>query len=365
MDAPYLGAMTNPSVGSSDPFTLSQQLADTVDALSPSLVTVLAGRRRLSGVAWSDDLVVTTLHPLRRGHGGPRRGRWGRWGHRRGGHGACDSGRHAARHGSDPDHHPDPSCDRDHDHDPGHTGRTVTVQRGDGVAVEARVVGHDRSTDLLLLQVPGGGLSPAPWVDGAAVRVGHLALVLGRPGASVRAALGMVSGLGGAFRTPLGGQLDRLIHVDATLPPGCVGGVLADLSGGVLGVNTDGLVQGGTTIPTATVRRVVGQLLAHGSVQRGYLGVGVQAAALPPEAAAVAGQPRGLVVVAVESDSPAAAARLTVGDVLLTVDGAPLEHLDQLILALQDLRPAPTMVRVLRGGAVVEVAVELSARPSG
>lgn len=323
--------------------TLSQQLADTVDGLSSSLVSVTAGRRRLTGVAWSDDLVVTTLHPLRRGRRGPGR-------HRR--------GRHRGRHG-----HHDPGC-RHHGYpETEEERRAIAVSVGGQPPVEAELVGHDRSTDLLLLRVPGGGLTPAPWADTDGVRVGHLALVVGRPGASVRATLGMVSGVGRAFRTPMGGQLDRLLHVDATLPPGCIGGVLATPSGEVLGVNTDGIVQGGTTIPTETLRRVVGQLLAHGSVQRGFLGVGVQAARLPVEAAGVSGQDHGLVVVAVEADSPASAAGLTVGDVLLRIDGAPLEHLDGLILALQEDRAgAAAALDVLRGGQVVVVPVTLGVR---
>lgn len=338
---------TTTSPGVLDPFALSQQLADVVEELSPSLLSVHAGRRRLSATAWSADLAVTTLRALRP-HAG--RGR-GRGPFRR--HGRHPSRHHGHRH--EHDHHENTALPADLE---------VTVALPGGETRAASVVGHDPSTDLVVLSLPGGGLTPAPWADTDGVRVGNLVLVLGRPGATTRATWGMVSGTAGAFQTALGGQIDRYLQVDATLNPGMVGGLLTDLRGRALGLNTDGLVQGGVTIPTETIRRVVGALLQHGKLQRGYLGVGVQPATLPAEAAEAAGQPQGLVVVSVEADSPAAEAGITVGDILLTLDEAPLSHLAQLVSALgHDQVGQAKAIGFLRGGVPFAVEVTVAPRP--
>src|SRR4029453_420552 len=100
------------------------------------------------------------------------------------------------------------------------------------------------------------------------LRVGHLVLALGRPGRTVQATLGIVSALGGAWRTPAGGQIDRYLQTDVVMYPGFSGGPLVDAAGQVVGLNTSAMLRGvSLTVPVATLRRVVEMLLAHGRVR--------------------------------------------------------------------------------------------------
>src|SRR5690606_13361917 len=164
----------------------------------------------------------------------------------------------------------------------------------------ARVVGRDPGTDLALLRTDPAGLQAIARSDGAGLKVGHACLALGRPGLSVRASLRIVGVLGPEVRTPWGGRLDRYVETDRALPRGFSGGPLIDLEGRALGIATSGLLRGADlAIPPATVERVVGELLAHGAVKRGYLGVAVQRARLPREVAAQLGRDTGALILRV------------------------------------------------------------------
>lgn len=227
-----------------------------------------------------------------------------------------------------------------------------------GTEREAEVVGRDPGTDLALLRVadPAGLVAPElREVDG--LKVGHAALALGRPGRSVRASLRIVGVLGPEVRTPWGGRLERYVETDRGFPRGFSGGPLVDLEGRALGVNTSGLLRGAdVTVPTVTVRRVVGELLAHGSVRRGYLGVAVQRARLSASAAAaLGGQTGGALVVRVDDDSPAARAGLVMGDVLVALDGEAVQGPDDVREVLLDRRGKEIEVRIVRVGAVETV----------
>ncbi len=229
-----------------------------------------------------------------------------------------------------------------------------------GAAREAEVVGRDPGTDLALLRVADAtGLAAPDWREVEGLKVGHATLALGRPGRSVRASLRIVGVLGPEVRTPWGGRLDRYVETDRGFPRGFSGGPLVDLEGRALGVNTSGLLRGAdVTVPTATVRRVVGELLAHGSVKRGYLGVAVQGARLPAAAsAALGGQTSGALVVRVDEDSPAARAGLVMGDVIVTLDGEAVEGADDVREALLDRRGKEIDARIVRVGAVETLRV--------
>ena len=194
--------------------------------------------------------------------------------------------------------------------------------------------------------------------------VGHIVLALGRPGRTVQATLGVVSGLGDAWRTPMGGQIDRYLATDVVMYPGFSGGPLVGANGRLLGLNTSGLDQGvSLAIPAATLDRVVEALRSHGRVRRGYLGVSTQRVRLPEGAAAAAGQKSGLLVVAVESGSPAEAAGLTLGDTLLAISGKGIQTHEDLLAALSgDVVGQKEAVRVLRGGQVQELSIKIGER---
>lgn len=229
----------------------------------------------------------------------------------------------------------------------------------DGSSVAATLVGRDPATDLAVLRVNGAGLAAAQWIDASDLHVGNLVLALGRPGRTVQATLGVVSALGGAWRTGAGGDIDRYVQTDVVMYPGFSGGPLLEASGKIAGVNSSALSRGvSVTIPAATVKRVVDTLLAHGQMPRGYLGVGVQPVRLADSLAQVVSQETGLMVMSVEPGGPAAAGGLLQGDVLVTLDGQPVRHLDELqtVLGL-DRAGKVVAVKVVRGGALQDVTV--------
>ncbi|MBI4203368.1 MAG: trypsin-like peptidase domain-containing protein [Chloroflexi bacterium] len=292
---------------------VSNDLAALVAAVSSGVVRV-EGRRRMaaSGIVWSaDGLIVTTHHVLEQDEG-------------------------------------------------------IQVGLADGRSVAATLVGRDPTTDLALLRAQAAGLTPLPWAEADTARVGHLVLALGRPGPSILATLGVVSALGEAWRTPLGGAMDRLIQTDAAMFPGFSGGPLVDASGRVLGPNTTAILRGlSLTIPAGTVRRVVETLLAHGRVRRGYLGIGAQPVRLPQPLAAQLGQNTGLLLVSVETGSPGAQAGLVMGDTIVALEGQPVRRLEDLLGQLNAERIGQAVaLRIIRGGQVQERSVTVGSRDS-
>jgi S1-C subfamily serine protease len=228
---------------------------------------------------------------------------------------------------------------------------------------DAEVIGRDPGTDVALLRVAGGGLTPATFRELGTLAVGNLALALGRPGRTVRASLGAIGVLGPAVRTPHGGKLDRYVESDRQIPRGFAGGPLIDSDGAVIGMNTRTLLRGeDLAVPTATLQRVVAELAAHGGVRRGYLGVGAFPAQLPAALAQLAGRDRGALVASIEDGGPAALAGVLVGDILVELAGTPVTDPDSLRLVLGD-RPGETVeLIVLRGGAKQTLSAVLGSR---
>lgn len=237
----------------------------------------------------------------------------------------------------------------------------VQVGLPDGSTQPATVVGRDGATDLALLRVQASGLTPAQWVDAGALHVGNFVLALGRPGRTVQATLGIVSALGGGWRTGGGGEIDAYLQTDVVMYPGFSGGALVEASGRVAGLNSSALMRGvSLAVPAATVRRVVETLSAHGSMPRGYLGVGVQPVRLADAVAQSAGQETGLIVMSVEAEGPAAASGLLQGDVLISVDGQPVRHLDELQALLGAERAGKSVpARAVRSGATLDLSLQI------
>ena len=289
---------------------LSNGLADAAQTAGQSTVRVDARQRMpASGIAWAGDLVVTAHHVV--------------------------------------------------EHDEG-----ITVGLPDGREASASLVGRDPSTDLALLRVDGDGLQPPAWLEDADLRVGQLVLALGRPGRTVQATLGVVSALGDGWRTGAGGQIDRYLQTDVVMYAGFSGGPLVDVAGRVAGLNSSALARGvSVSLPTATVRRVVETLLAHGKVRRGYLGVSTQRIRLPGPLADQLGQETGLLVNQVVEGSPAERSGLFLGDTIVAVAGEPVRHHDDLLAKLAgDRVGAAVPFRILRGGQVVELSVVIGER---
>lgn len=240
----------------------------------------------------------------------------------------------------------------------------IGVGLPDGQKAEAKLLGRDPTTDLAVLRVEQENLAPPTWAAPDALKVGHLVLALGRPGKTVQATLGIVSALGGGWRTRGGGQIDGYLQTDVVMYPGFSGGPLVNAAGHVVGLNTSALVRGTSlALPTPTVRRVVEDLQAHGQVRRGYLGVGTQPARLPRAIAERLGQETGLMLVSVESGSPAEHGGLFMGDTLVNFDGQPVRHHDDLLARLSGDRIGATVpITIVRSGQTQDLQVVIGSR---
>jgi S1-C subfamily serine protease len=148
--------------------------------------------------------------------------------------------------------------------------------------------------------------------------------------------------------------------------PGFSGGPLVSAGGAMIGMNSSALARGvSVTLPAATIRRVADTLTKHGRVKRGYLGVSAQPVRLPQAIAESAGQETGLMLAAVEPDSPASAGGLLLGDVIIAMGGEAVRHMDDLLAALSGDRVGTAVpVRVVRGGQVQEYQVTIGERES-
>jgi S1-C subfamily serine protease len=241
----------------------------------------------------------------------------------------------------------------------------ISLGLAEGESISATLVGRDPTTDLAVLRAEVKDLPTPTWLEPNDLKVGHLALALGRPGRTVQATLGIISALGESWRTPAGGHVDRYLQTDVVMYPGFSGGPLVAASGEVIGLNTSALLRGiSLTVPTPTIRQVVEALLTHGRVRRGFLGVGAQAVRLPSALREQLGQETGLLLVSVEPDSPADQGGLLLGDTIVGFDDQPVRHMDDLLALLSGDRVGESAsVRIVRGGQVQEVVVTIGERP--
>lgn len=239
----------------------------------------------------------------------------------------------------------------------------IWVGLSSGERVSAEMIGRDPTTDLAALRVEGAELDPAKTTAGNGLAVGHLVLALGRPGKTVQATLGIVSALGEAWRTRSGGQVDQYLQTDVVMYPGFSGGPLVDMQGTVRGLNTSAMGGVSLALPTRTIQRVMEALQAHGRVRRGYLGVGLQAAHLPKAIAEQLDQETGLLILSVETDSPAEKGGLTLGDTLLSLEGQPIRRMEDLMGQLTSDRVGKKVsLQVLRGGKSEKLTVTVGER---
>jgi S1-C subfamily serine protease len=249
------------------------------------------------------------------------------------------------------------------------TGGAATFTDGSERTFE--VVGADPLSDLAVLKVGVAAEEPvlaaATLGDAERLVVGQLVVAVGNPlGFAGSVSAGVVSGLGRSIATSSGSatrMVDDVIQTDAALHPGSSGGALADSRARVVGINTavvgPGIGQGlGLAVPVnAATRQIVGALIRDGRVRRAYLGIGGGARPLPP-AARTEGRASAVEVTSIVVDAPADRAGIRAGDVLLSVDGHPVETVAQLQTLMSEQRiGASCEVTLWRGGAVRTVAV--------
>lgn len=244
----------------------------------------------------------------------------------------------------------------------------IAVTLPDGRQVRATLAGRDPNTDLAVLRLPSAdlGANAAPITVNEGLRVGHLALAIGRPTeGGPRVSFGVVSAVEGPRRAGGGSQIEGIIFADVTLYPGFSGGPLVDLDGKMVGLTSSRLTRQSAALPLATVRRVVGALLTHGRMRRGYLGVGTQQIPLPSAMAQKAGsaQESALLVVTVEGDSPAEKAGMFIGDLIVAINGQAVTGVDGLRSALAAAAPGQALtLKALRGGEPTEITVTIGER---
>jgi S1-C subfamily serine protease len=297
---------------------LSDDLAAAVERASRSIVAIHARPRiPASGIYWRDDIVVAASHTVR----------------------------------------------RDDD---------ISVALPGGSRLKARVIGRDGGTDVAVLRLEATpattALAAADRAADDTLRVGTLVLAVGRPGDDVSASLGVISAVGDRWRTWSGGEIDRFVRLDLNVYDGFSGGPLVDADGRMLGMNCSALARGAPlTIPNATIERVVDALLSRGHVTRAYLGVAMQPVRLTrglAERLQLADAARGVLVVMVESDSPADKGGLLVGDVIVAAAGeAVAEPQDVAELLDADRVGAALDLTVVRGGEKRSVSVTVGERP--
>ncbi|TML62109.1 MAG: PDZ domain-containing protein [Actinobacteria bacterium] len=239
----------------------------------------------------------------------------------------------------------------------------------DGRELDFSVVGADPLSDLAVLRADARDLVAAELGDAERLRVGQLVVAIGNPhgfGGSVTA--GVVSALGRSLPTRSGANVryvDNVIQTDAALNPGNSGGALADGRGRVVGVNTAVAGVGlGLAVPiNEATRKIVGALMREGRYRRAYLGIAGGPRPLPPRVAAELGRRECVEVVNVVEGSPAAAAGLRPEDMIVAVDGTPVETVDDLqrfmVAELIGRRVELTVVRGDRTHALTLTPVEL------
>lgn len=302
--------MENPTKGANVLSALSEAMADAVERVAESVVRVNGRRRRpASGIVYAPDLVLTSSHAV----------------------------------------------EREED---------LSVKTHDGRTLEARFVGRDPASDLAVLRVEGLGLNPAKMSEESSPRVGQVALAVGRPGDSVRATFGIVSAVGGPIRMGRRRTLERVIQTDATAYPGFSGGALVDTEGTVVGILTSGLARGvALAVPTDIARRVAETLKGQGYVKRGYLGILSQPVNLPTAQRLGLEQSDGLLVVGVEENTPAGQGGMLIGDILVGLDGTPVQDTDDLQVLLTGERVGMSVpVQIVRGGELQTLDITVGQR---
>ncbi len=245
---------------------------------------------------------------------------------------------------------------------------TVEVRLSDGRTFEAQVVGSDPMTDVALLQIEAGtDLPTVEFGDSDALRVGEAVIAMGSPfGLGGTVTSGIVSALSRDINS---GPFDEFIQTDAAINRGNSGGPLFNEDGEVIGVNTaifspaGGSVGIGFAVPSDLVRDVVADLADDGIIERGWLGVQIKR--MSDEVAQALGfdAPRGAVVERVFPDSPAAAAGLETGDIILEFNGTEITSLRDLPRAVAALSPqSGAALTILRGGERRVIDVTLGSR---
>jgi S1-C subfamily serine protease len=293
--------------------SFSNQLASIAEQSAPGIVAVHSHpRAAASGVHWRPGVIVTTEHALRRDD-------------------------------------------------------EVRVVTASGEELRAEVAGRDPGSDLAVLKVSGFDAPVAKQAAASDAKAGNLVLALGRSrSGGLTASLGIVSSVNGPWQTWRGGRLDRYVRLDLSVYPGASGGPIIDAAGQAIGIATVALSRTSPiAIPVETVNRVTDSLLQHGTVPRGFIGVGLQPVALPDHLKSKLNltQDTALIVVSVHPGGPAENAGVMLGDLLVELAGKPVADTDDVQGALEGSVGKSVPAGVVRGGGSVNLDITVGLRP--
>jgi S1-C subfamily serine protease len=295
--------------------SLANEMAQAAAEKGQSVVAVQGGRHVSSGVVFAKDAIVTASHAMKRED-------------------------------------------------------EIAIITAPGIATRARLAGRDPGTDVAVLRLdqPSEAV-PAHWGDAGKLRVGEFVLALARSRrGNVVASSGIVSGLiPEPWRTWRGGELDQFIRPDLNMYPGFSGGPLVAASGEFLGINTAALHRQGITIPAATVVRVATELLEKGRIERPYLGLGMQAVALPESLRAKLNlkASEGLLVAHIEPQGPAEQAGVLLGDIVIELDGQQVVDTESVQEVLRAGKVGDKIeASLVRAGTTTKISIVLMARPA-
>ena len=232
----------------------------------------------------------------------------------------------------------------------------IAVTLPDGRRIAASLAGRDPSTDVAVLRIPSDSLPVAQPGAASALRPGHLVLAVGRHEGGPIASHGIAGFVGGAWQSQRGGTIDHLLRLDLNLSPAAEGGALVDTTGSVLGMTVLGPRRRALAIPASTVDRAVDQLLAKGHVARGYLGAALQRVRL--------GSERGVLVIGIDADGPAARGGLLVGDAIVSWNGTAVTRVREIMRLLgTDSVGTAVELGLVRAGQKLTLGITIGERP--
>jgi serine protease DegQ len=248
----------------------------------------------------------------------------------------------------------------------------IRITLSDGRVAQATLVGRDPSTDLAVLKCAEAtnAISSADAGDPSALKPGSLILAVGRTRASGPvAAFGVVSLVAPERKTWTGASLSPYVRLDVSIQPTAIGGAVVDADGKIFGVITPRFGRFGSTLtPASTVNNVVYTLLEKGRIPRGYLGVGLQPVRLPEALRQTLKREErsAVIVLEIESDSPANRAGLMIGDIIVSLAGNTVSRLEDIHSKLHGSAIGkPLTIGFVRGGALQSAEITIAERPHG
>ncbi len=234
----------------------------------------------------------------------------------------------------------------------------LTVTFSDNREYDAELVGSDPRTDIAVIKIDATGLKPATIGTSDAVEIGEWVLAVGAPlNLKSTVTAGIVSAVGrdiNIINDPRGLSIEDFIQTDAAINPGNSGGALVNLNGEVIGVNTAiatsnrSFIGYGFAVPIDLAKKVMDDIVAHGKVKRGYIGIGLGSVDAGTAEAFGLDRPKGVLVNSVLDNTPAAKANLKEGDIVLSVDGQPVNRPNHLQSLVARKHPGDTVTLAIR-----------------